>query len=215
MNTFTNTQATEKKQRDTLTPLDARNSLLLDRSKTANSTDSVTFASGEKTTAPPAPPVPQSFVGTGIAPSRNNSTLVLPNNPRTSAGSYYNNTIPGTRSVTPVGGDIGGGHNRSESSENLVISAAPIAETTTRQPRLPSLVAGYVIDGNPFMNTMGSVASSRYGTPAPQQQQQQARGYGQQGSGYGGGGNGYGSNGYGQQQQGGYSGYGAGGGYRY
>ncbi|KAK3328952.1 hypothetical protein B0H66DRAFT_7645 [Apodospora peruviana] len=161
----------EKLQRDTLTPLDARNSLLLDRPKTVTSDDSFsdTFSINKtgfatETKAMPArSPSPDRFLSVNSgAPN----PLFAP-----SGGAAYRPLTPSSPLPPPSAGGI------NASRENLV---------PMRQPTLPNVGGGgYQGAGGPG-----------YRAPPPRQpvyggQQQSGGGYGGYGGGGGGGGGPY------------------------
>jgi hypothetical protein len=154
-------------QRDTLTPLDARNSLLLDRPKT-NATDTSESLSIAKTgfievKAVSRDPSPERYLGSTPNP------LFAPR----SANSGYRPITP----VTPLSAP-------NTSRENLVLNAAPVGGAVDmRQPTLPNLGGGGY-NGGGYAGGYGAPAGGY--RPAPQ-----PGGYNQSG-GYG---NGYGYSG--------------------
>jgi uncharacterized membrane protein YgcG len=118
---------TEKMQRDTLTSLGARNSLLFDRPKTGSDvSDSLSlsksgFAIGTKEV--PRSDAPARYSDTGLnpmfaspAPGGGSSRPLTPNSP-----------LPGPNA----------------SRENLVLGAAPLGGGDTRQPTLPNVGGGF------------------------------------------------------------------------
>jgi hypothetical protein len=123
---------------DTLTPLDARNSLLLDRSKTINANKtsdslSMTRAGGptpEETYAAAIPPSgmrdrspsPEQYLG-------HDTAYHPPPRSLSSSHSY--------QPLTPNTAQSGG--MPSMSRENLAMNAAPIGGLDARQPTLPNL----------------------------------------------------------------------------
>ncbi|KAI2621409.1 hypothetical protein GGS26DRAFT_569053 [Hypomontagnella submonticulosa] len=116
----------EKHQRDMddLTPLDARNSLLLDRSKTNESSITITYANANAMSDYKQPinqrdSSPDQYIGIAIEPINKYSSL---------NASYSRPLTPNT----PMGG-------LNQSSENLVANAAPVG----RQPTLPNVGGGY------------------------------------------------------------------------
>ncbi|KAB5536390.1 hypothetical protein GE09DRAFT_971193 [Coniochaeta sp. 2T2.1] len=170
----------EQMQRDmdTLTPLDARNSLLLDRKQTGfpDTSDSFslskTGAMNEKVTPLDVKSDPERYVGFAVTstpePTTNNYSAA-----RTlSAGS--NGPFRPLTPATPL------------PTDNLVANAAPIgrADPGMRQPTLPNLSGGYPSAG-PIYN-------------GPPQQPRAGGGYGQMGGG------GYDTGGYGGFGGGGY-----------
>lgn len=113
------TDSAEKlRRRDTLTPLDARNSLLLDRSKTAYSD------------APPALP---SFSNTGY-PADTKMPYTAPSEKYTDAVS---DPVP-AHARAPSDGSF----RSNTSRENLVLGAAPLGGSDGRQPSVPSVDGG-------------------------------------------------------------------------
>ncbi|KAI0022430.1 TRP-domain-containing protein [Xylariomycetidae sp. FL0641] len=116
----------EKLQRDmdTLTPLDARNSLLMEHSKTNDSSFSMA-----KINARGESKEPLTRVRRDSSPDRYDSAIPEPANP------YGSLAAPYSRPLTP-NAPMGGANS---SHENLISSAAPVAG---RQPTLPS-VGGY------------------------------------------------------------------------
>lgn len=109
---------------DDLTPLDARNSLLLDRSKTNESSITITYANANAMSDYKQPinqrdSSPDQYIGIAIEPINKYSSL---------NASYSRPLTPNT----PMGG-------LNQSSENLVANAAPVG----RQPTLPNVGGGY------------------------------------------------------------------------
>lgn len=167
---------------DTLTPLDARNSLLLDRKQTPMSDPSASF-SFAKTGAMQDVKVldrdsdPERYAGfTNSAPQPTNNYAAR--NLSVSSG--------GLRPLTP---------STPLPTDNLVANAAPIGRTdmSSRQPTLPSFNApvAYPNSGSGY----NGPTQARYGNGA---------GYGQGGYGAGPGQNGYGGGAYRAPSRGGY-----------
>ncbi|KAK4158459.1 putative flavin carrier protein 3 [Chaetomidium leptoderma] len=167
----------EKQQRDTLTPLDARNSLLLERSKTASSDLSSSlsfsktgFAADDETKDTAARATsPEQYSN-----SNNN------NNDRLSANPMFAPRAPSGGSLRPLTPNMSlpvPGQNLNPSRENLVMGAAPLGGANgnsggggdMRQPTLPNL------GGGGGYNAPGRGGYGGFGT---QQQQQQGGGYG-------------------------------------
>lgn len=118
------TNATEKLQRDmdTLTPLDARNSLLLDRTKTNETSITISYANAAadiKKQPSRRDSSPERYVGVAIEPSDAYSPL----------------NAPYSRPLTP---SMPMGLNQSR--ESLRSNAAPLGQ---QQPTLPNLGGGY------------------------------------------------------------------------
>ncbi|KAK0657188.1 hypothetical protein B0T16DRAFT_425505 [Cercophora newfieldiana] len=158
-------------QRDTLTPLDARNSLLLDRSK-----DSI-------------PPLPDSFsinktgavVETKNLPSSRDSSpdrlYSMSDAEKGQTGLYAppaSSSPPSYRPITPST-PMGRSLSRSSSRENLMANAAPLPRVPAmdnRQPTLPNLGVGFggyglrPPQGNGF-NQGGYGQPYGYGRPPP------------------------------------------------
>ncbi|KAB5580554.1 hypothetical protein GE09DRAFT_443807 [Coniochaeta sp. 2T2.1] len=171
----------EQMQRDmdTLTPLDARNSLLLDRKQTGLSDTSDSFSlsktgpMNEKVTPLDVKSDPERYVGFAVTSTPEPTTTNNYSAARTlSAGSNgpFRPLTPGTPLPT----------------DNLVANAAPIGRTDAgmTQPTLPNLSGGYPSAG-PAYN-------------GPPQQPRAGGGYGQMGGG------GYNAGGYGGFAGGGY-----------
>ncbi|KAK4129606.1 TRP-domain-containing protein [Parathielavia appendiculata] len=162
----------EKMQRDTLTPLDARNSLLLDRPKTA-STDLSSSLSVSKT----------GFTGVAVEPKEgplgtSPDRYGHKKNKSSSDSDRLSNPMFAAHSRAPSGGSLrplmpnAQDMTMNPSRENLVLGAAPLPRAGgMRQPTLPNL--------GPMGGGGGGYGHSHAG------------GYGQQGGGYGGGYNGY------------------------
>jgi hypothetical protein len=111
---FTN-NPTEKMQRDTLTPLDARNSLLLERNKSG---DAFSLNNMPESKLP---------LARNTSPERYHSSTLEPANPYASPATFNRPLTPST----PYSGV-------DQSSERLLNSAAPMG----REPTLPN-VGGY------------------------------------------------------------------------
>ena len=126
-------------QRDTLTPLDARNSLLLDRPKSESAFESFSITktgSALQTSAVP-PPLPRNqspdplYPGADLEKGSGPSLFA----PRAADGIAYRPITPATPLPLSV---------ENSSRDNLVQSAAPVGGmTATRQPTLPNLISDY------------------------------------------------------------------------
>lgn len=163
-----NSRAEKMQQRDTLTPLDARNSLLLDRPKTESlsGSDSLSISKigfAAETKEIPRPSSPERYSQAG-------------SNPMFAARPQSGNSFRPLTPNTPLPGP-------NASRENLVLGVAPIGGGDMRQPTLPN-VGGYNAQAQ---GTRG------YTNPGLRPGYGQGGGYG---GGYGGGG-GYGYRGYG------------------
>lgn len=173
-------------QRDTLTPLDARNSLLIDRSKTASSDFSVS-----KT---------PDFTVAAVAVDAKETATASPGGYTTSNTDRLSNSNanPMFASRTPSGGSFGppvsplsvpgsGVDTVNPSRENLVMGAAPLGGggNVMRQPTLPNfdLERGGFNAPAPGPRGYGGSGGQERGGYG---QQQQTGGYGQQAGGYGG-----------------------------
>jgi hypothetical protein len=176
-------------QRDTLTPLDARNSLLLDRSKTASSDFSVSKTPGFAVAAVEAKETTGEYSSNPNRLSKPNSNQMFASRgSRTLSGGSYD-------PVTPLSAPGSGVNTVNPSHENLVMAAAPLGGGAgsgggngMRQPTLPGFdleKGGYneaaAAMGPRGYGGLGGQAQGGYGQQQ-QQQQQQAGGYG----GYGG-----------------------------
>ncbi|RWA10542.1 hypothetical protein EKO27_g4571 [Xylaria grammica] len=128
-------------QRDTLTPLDARNSLLMDRAK---SDDAATFPFAKLTTVSSSNGPTNDTSLRGSSPER--YLGVSPE--RTSSGYLQASSRP----LTPVGAN--------QSRENLIINAAPIG----REPTIPNL--GDFGDSRPYQGRYGFGGPSSYRGPS-------------------------------------------------
>ncbi|KAH6853766.1 hypothetical protein B0I37DRAFT_15027 [Chaetomium sp. MPI-CAGE-AT-0009] len=144
-------------QRDTLTPLDARNSLLLDRTKTAESDVSSSLSISktgfaplvsvgtEKTAADAAAAratSPERYSGATDGNGRLSNPMFAPRAP--SGGSYRPLTANSSVGLA-VSGPLGG-QGMNPSRENLLMGAAPPSAMNgggMRQPTLPNLGGGY------------------------------------------------------------------------
>ncbi|KAK0630182.1 hypothetical protein B0T17DRAFT_214541 [Bombardia bombarda] len=130
----------EKMQRDTLTPLDARNSLLLDRKLTSDSDMSESFSimkTGYNTDPTPA----TTTIARDAAPAQYLPAEPAANpmfGPRAAAnGGVYRPLTPSTPLSLSLSGSV------NSSRENLVASAASLESGgDARQPTLPSLGGG-------------------------------------------------------------------------
>lgn len=134
---------------DALTPLDARNSLLLDRPKTDDSDSTTTFAVANT-------------MDEKAQSVRNTSDRYLSPGPRNPYPSERPSTGGGDtfradtfRPLTPQYGD----------KDNLLVGAAPIAARETRQPTLPTLGGGgnYGAPQQTNRYNPGNYAPSGYG----------------------------------------------------
>ncbi|KAK0734158.1 hypothetical protein B0T26DRAFT_57158 [Lasiosphaeria miniovina] len=171
----------EKMQRDTLTPLDARNSLLLDRSKSANSEASEPLKPGFGVDN-------QEVAARSISPDRYlnaeppSKSLFAPR-----SGAYRPITPATPMAVSPL-----------NSTENL-LNTAPAGSADTRQPTLPNMSGG--------TSYAGAAGYNNYSGPSRPYRPPAQTGYGgarQYGGGGGGGGYGYGGGPYGGQPPRGY-----------
>ena len=154
---------------DTLTPLDARNSLLLDRKQTALSDTSDSFslsktgAMNEKLSPLDTKSDPERYVGFAVTSAPEQKTHSAARNLSVGSNGAFRPLTPGTPQPT----------------DNLVANAAPFGRVDAgmRQPTLPNLGGGYS-SGGPMYN-------------GPPQQPRAGGGYGQMGGG------GYNAGGYG------------------
>jgi hypothetical protein len=129
---------------DNLTPLDARNSLLMDRPKTGATDSSTTFSMSN--TVEKAPLARSESPERYLGHERNQLSVSGPNQ----LSSPYRPLTPGT----PVNG------NADLVREGLVRGAAPIGRSEpTRQPTLPNLGYG----ANPNAGGYGGYAQQPYG----------------------------------------------------
>ncbi|KAL2256084.1 hypothetical protein VTK26DRAFT_2222 [Humicola hyalothermophila] len=185
------------RQRDTLTSLDARNSLLLDRSKTAASDVSSSFSLAKTGFADDNKAQAAAAVRSA-SPDRYGNSSAAGSNFAAGAGPPLHRVPSGgsfqQRPLTPLSGPNG-------SRENLVLGAALVGgggagagdDGDMRQPTLPNLQAGG------FAGRYTLTGARGYGGQGILQP-----GYGQRGYGGGGGGGGVGG-GYGYRDP--YSGY--------
>ncbi|GAB1310420.1 Transient receptor potential ion channel [Madurella fahalii] len=147
----------EKMQRDTLTPLDARNSLLLDGSKPASLSVSESLSLSKTGFAAETKEIPRS-----TSPQRYSQTGSNPMfSARPPSGSSFRPLMPSTSLPGP-----------NSSRENLVLGAAPFDDGTTREPTVPDVGGGGFSNGG---------FSGGYGAQGPGWQP----GYGQSGGSYG------------------------------
>ncbi|EHA54827.1 hypothetical protein MGG_15749 [Pyricularia oryzae 70-15] len=117
---------------DTLTPLDARNSLLLDRPKTEGKDSSATFAVAntaldEKSALAPPRAMPERHLSPGPR-----SPYPSERQPAGSGDTFRADTF---RPLTP--------QSQYDDKETLLGGAAPIGTAESRQPTLPALGGGY------------------------------------------------------------------------
>ncbi|KAL2141030.1 hypothetical protein VTI28DRAFT_2920 [Corynascus sepedonium] len=167
-------------QRDTLTPLDARNSLLLDRSKTVGSDDSSRSSVSKPGLAPlVSVGTEKSTVGNPISPERYNNNDHKRNDSARLSDPMSAPRAPSGGSFKPLPLVSATTIDLNPSRENLVAGAAPIGgnggSLDLRQPTLPNLGTGY---GN--FDFGGQAQGGGYAAAQPRGQ---AGGYG---SGYGG-----------------------------